>query len=143
MKSAATIAFDYRRSGVLLAAAGIVLLLGLAAVALSGLVYWQKAALIVVACGYAAYSLRASPGGTVRRCAWHDNGHWRLRDREGEDHAAVLLHSAVRGPLIALVFQAGALRRVSLVLLPDNCAAETRRQLRVRLARADALESRA
>ena len=131
MKSAAALAFDYRRSRMLLAAAGVVLLLALAAVALSGLVYWQKAALIAAACAYAAYALRTSPGAAVRRCAWHESGQWRLRDREGEEHAAVLLQSTVRGPLIALVFQAGALRRVSLVLLPDNCDAEDRKSTRL------------
>ena len=138
MKSAPAIAFDYQPSRALLMAAGFVLLLALVAVALSGFGIAAKCILVVAACAYAGYSARRVLLHRVKRCAWHEGGQWRVRDSRGEEHAAVLLHATARGPLIALVFQAGALRRVSIVLLPDNCDAETRRRLRVRLARADA-----
>lgn len=71
----------------------------------------------------------------VRRCAWHAGGEWRVRDADGIEHAASLRHATMRGPLIALVLSAGPLRDIALVLLPDNCDADTRRRLRVRLSR--------
>ena len=138
MTSAAAIAFDYAPSRTLQAVLGGMLLLALVAIALSGIGIVWKVALMAASCAYAGYSARPLLRPAARRCAWYESGHWRLRDQRGEEHQATLLSATMRGPLIALVLQAGALRRVSLVLLPDNCDAETRRQLRVRLARADA-----
>lgn len=137
MKSAPAIAFDYRASRALLGAVVAVLLLALGGILNSGFDGAWKLALIVATCVYAGFSLDVLRRCPVTRCAWHAGGQWRLRDRHGEEHSAVLLHSATRGPLIALVLRAGALRRVNLVLLPDNCDAETRRQLRVRLGRGE------
>jgi hypothetical protein len=44
------------------------------------------------------------------------------------------------GGLIMLSFRAPLIGKASIVLLPDNCAADIRRRLRVRLARAQADE---
>jgi toxin CptA len=61
----------------------------------------------------------------------------------GQDHAASLRQASVRGGLIVLRFASPLRRTTTLVLLPDNCDADTRRRLRVRLARADSLEANA
>ena len=136
MKSAPAITLDCRPSGRLQAALVAVALLAAAAVLVSGIVPGLKAAAVVAIAAYAGWSLRRLRACRIERCAWHASGYWRVRDRQGEEHPATLLHAAVRGPLIVLVLLAGPLRRVTLVLLPDNCDADTRRRLRVRLAAA-------
>jgi len=67
---------------------------------------------------------------------WHAAGHWRLRGAGGEKVAELLSARAI-GPLLVLVFRVGPRRNVALPLLPDNCSADTRRRLRVRLARGE------
>ena len=136
MKSAPAIAFDCRPSRWLLGALASVSLLALIALAAAGLALWLKLVAAAALCAYAGRALTGLIRHPVRRCAWHDSGHWRVRDAAGEEHAAILLHATIRGPLIALVLLAGPLRKTALILLPDNCDAETRRRLRVRLARA-------
>jgi len=134
MKSARAIAFDYRTSRWLVATLIATTVLALIALAVAGLAVWLKfvgAAIISLQAGYSLRGLLRHP---VRRCAWHDSGYWRVRDRDGVEHVAALLHATVRGPLIALVLSAGPLRRVSLVLLPDNCDVATGRRLRIRLS---------
>lgn len=135
MKSAPAITFDYRPSRWLGAAILAMGLLAVAATTLCGLAVWEKAIVLLVVCAGAASAWRRSHASPLQRCAWYGDDRWRVRDTRGEEHQAVLLHAAVRGPLIALVLNAGALRRVALILLPDNSDAELRRRLRVRLSR--------
>ena len=136
MKSAPAITFDYRPSRRLGAAIVAMALLAAVAAALCGLDAWQKAIVLVAAITGGALGWQRSRRSLVQRCAWYGDDRWRVRDARGEEHHAVLLHAAVRGPMIALVLSAGALRRVALILLPDNSDAELRRRLRVRLSRA-------
>jgi toxin CptA len=139
MKSAPAIAFDYAPSRWLLAALIAVTGLALLAIALSGIPRWSKGVLAAAACAYAgrAYAgLRKAP---VRRCAWYESGHWRVRDASGQEFEASLRQASVRGACIVLRLHSALGRSSSLVLLPDNCDADTRRRLRVRLARADSL----
>jgi toxin CptA len=136
MKSAPAIAFDYRPSRWLLAALSCIMALALLAVGASAIPLLAKLLLDACACAYGAQAVRRLLRPVVRRCAWYETGHWRVRDAAGDDHAASLLRASVRGMLIVLVLRSELQRSVALVLLPDNCDADTHRRLRVRLARA-------
>jgi len=98
----------------------------------------SKGALGAAAIGYAAFALRRFLRADVRRVAWHAAGHWRIVDTGGQEHVAELAHAVVRGAWIALNLRRVDGARVALLLAPDNCDAELRRRLRVRLARAKA-----
>ena len=135
MKSAPAIAFEYRPSRWLLASLLCIALLATVAIAASALAWSVKLILAAAVCAYAIHSARRHLHPAVRRCAWYENGHWRVRDPTGEDHAATLLRASVRGVLIVLVLRSALQRSTSLILLPDNCDADTRRRLRVRLSR--------
>jgi toxin CptA len=134
MKSAAAITFDCRLSASLAIAVAVLAALAIVAIASCGLAAWVKWTLAVAVVAHAAGVLLRMSRLPVGRCSLAA-GHWRVRGRDGQDHAAVLLRAAVRGPLIVLVLLAGPLRRVTVVLLPDNCDADTRRRLRVELSR--------
>lgn len=138
MKSAAAIAFDYRPSRWLQAGLAGAALLAVVAVAASGMPAALKAIIGALALGYTAIELRRLRKPGIERCAWHGDGQWRVRDAAGNDHAATLVRSSVRGDLVVLCLRVPGHRSVALVLLPDNCDADTRRRLRVRLSHATA-----
>jgi toxin CptA len=138
MKSALAITFDYRPSRSMQAAVVAVALLASLAVFASGIAAWAKALFVPLVLAYAAFVLYRLRRPAIRRCAWHADGQWRVRDSSGNDFAATLRHASVRAWLIVLQLQVPPSRRpVTLVLLPDNCDAATRRCLRVRLARGE------
>jgi toxin CptA len=143
MKSAPAIAFDYVPSRWLLAALIGVAGLALLAVAASGIPLWCKGALGVAAGVYAVHACVGLLKPVIRRCAWHESGHWRVRDASGQELEASLRQASVRGGCIVLRLHSPLQRSSTLVLLPDNCDADTRRRLRVRLARADSVASSA
>jgi hypothetical protein len=58
-----------------------------------------------------------------------------LRDANAEEHVGELVGASVLGSMIVLTLRFGPKQKIALPLLPDNCARETRRRLRVRLAR--------
>jgi len=136
MKSAPAIAFDYVPSRWLAAAIVAIALLALAAVAFAGVATWLKLALAGAVVGYCAYSLRRHLRASMRRVAWHEAGHWRMMSAVGEERVAELRHAVVRGGWLVLTLRTGDGQRVALILGPDNCDADVRRRLRVRLARA-------
>jgi toxin CptA len=135
MKSAPAIAFDYRPSRWLLAAMVAIALLALAAVALSGLNAWLKLGLAVCVVAYAVLTLRGFLQPRFTHVTWHSAGHWRLRDAADREQIAELQHTVVLGILIVLTLRFDPKRTLALPLLPDNCDAQTRRRLRVRIAR--------
>jgi len=135
MKSAAAIAFDYSSSRLLAGGVLLVLLLALLAIALSGLDLPLKLVVAGATLAYAAIALRRFLHNTVRRVAWHSAGHWRVVDAHGEQHTAELRRAVVRVDWITLDLRRSDGARIALVLAPDNSDAETRRRLRVRLAR--------
>ncbi len=141
MKSAPAIAFDYVPSRWLIAALIVVVLFALLAIAASAIALWLKLLVAVVAGMYATHAVRSLLRPVIRRCAWYESGHWRVRDASGQDHAASLLQAAVRGGIVVLLLRSELQRTTALVLLPDNCDADTRRRLRVRLARADTIDA--
>jgi toxin CptA len=140
MKSAAAIGFDYRPSRGFAACGVVVWLFALLAIAACGLPLWSKPGLAIVVSLYAAWALRDFLRSPCRHLLWHAAGHWRVFDAGGREHVAELRHSSIVGGLIALSFRAASFGKTSIVLLPDNSDAETRRRLRVRLARVGADE---
>ncbi len=145
MKSVPAIAFEYRPSRWLAAAIAAVWMLALFAVVLSGLGVWVRLMLAAVASAYAVVALRRflfRP--PARRVAWHAAGHWRVQTCDGEEpdgvepdgieHVVELQRAVVVGPLIVLGLR-GPAGAITLPLLPDNCAADIHRLLRVRLAK--------
>lgn len=136
MKSAPAIAFDHRPSRRVAAGVVAIALLALVAVALSGIDPWIRLTVGFAACGYAVLALWRFLATPARRVAWHEAGHWRILDADGQERVAELQHAVVRGAWIALTLRRTDGRRVALVLAPDNCTADVRRRLRIRLARA-------
>ncbi len=138
MKSAAAIGFDYRPSRWFAACGVGVWSLALLAVAVCGMPAWSKIAVVIIASIYAGWALRDFLRPPCTHLRWHAAGHWRAHDAGGEEHIAELRHASVVGGLIALSFRSTSFGKISIVLLPDNCDSETRRRLRVRLARMEA-----
>ncbi|MGH8121844.1 MAG: protein YgfX [Rudaea sp.] len=136
MKSVPAIAFDYRPSRWLAAGIVAVALLALVAIVVSGLNAWARLALVVIVGAYAARSSYGFLQPRFDHVTWHSAGHWRLRDIAGEEHVAEFVRATVLGVLIVLILRIDAQRKIPLLLLPDNCDAETQRRLRVRLTRA-------
>lgn len=142
MKSVPAIAFDFRPSRWLLLAVAVIAALALVAIALCGLNPWIKLALAATALAYALHSSLRFLHPPFVRIMWHSAGHWRLLDAAGREQVSELRHAVVLGALIVLLLRVGAKRTCGFVLLPDNCDAETRRRLRVRLARTDSAMAR-
>jgi len=110
-----------------------VVLLAITAIAFCGLALWLKAALVIATGTYAAWSLRDFLRPPFDHIVWHATGHWRVRDRAGNERAAEFVNATVRGALIVLILRVGPKQKIALPLLTDNCATETHRQLRIRL----------
>ena len=137
MKSAPAIAFDYVPSRWLLAALIAVSGLALLAIALSGVSLWSKGVLALAGCVYAGRAVAGLRKPRIHRCAWYESGQWRVRDGRGQELEASLRQASVRGGCIVLRLHSALGHSSTLILLPDNCDADTRRRLRVRLARSD------
>ncbi|MBS0556480.1 MAG: hypothetical protein JSR27_03595 [Proteobacteria bacterium] len=134
MKSATAIAFDYRPSRWLLAAILVVVALAIASIAMSGMPSWAKASACAVAAAWAGIALGRFCRPPIRRAAWQPGGHWRVADADGHEFTAELDRGIARGAWIVLNLRRSDGRRLALVLGSDNCTADTRRVLRVRLA---------
>lgn len=135
MKSAPAIAFDYRPSRSVAAAIVTIASLAIVAVVLSGIDPWIRLAVGFAACGYATLALWRFLASPVRRVAWHEAGHWRVVQADGQDRVAELRQAVVRGAWITLILRLTDGKDVALVLAFDNSDAELRRCLRVRLTR--------
>jgi hypothetical protein len=137
MKSANAIAFDYRTSGWLVAAVILMAVLAVAATALSGAPSGFKlfSAIFAASCAGMAVGRYLRP--FVRRAAWQQAGHWRVADADGREFTAELTRGVARGAWIVLNLRRSDGKDLVLILGPDNCTADARRQLRVRLARVE------
>lgn len=137
MKSAIAIAFDYKPSRWLGVAIVLITVLALCAIALGGMPLWIKSvgALCAVACAGLGFVKYWRP--LVRRGAWQAAGHWRVRDADDREFTAETVRGVARGAWIVLNLRRSDGKRLTLILGPDNCTADTRRQLRVRLAHID------
>ena len=138
MRSAPTIAFDWRPSRGWRALRWSALAIGVLCVLWSSLEPWGKFALAVLVAWLEWRTLRVE--------SWWQDSQWRL-DGEGAWHwrradmtegDAALTQATLLGPLIVLNLRDSS-GRVDLPIWPDQLDAETHRRLRVRLAQSNAV----
>ncbi len=133
MKSASTIAFDYRPCrGVAIGIAGMTVL-AMVAILASGLSVALKLLLAMAVLGYGILALQRQWRSATVRIARGAAG-WRLVDTQGVESPVTLVDHVHRGVLLVLGFRkdGGPLQRF--VLSPDNCDADLRRRLLLILA---------
>ncbi len=136
MKSAPTIAFDYRPSRWIGAAAALVCVAAACAPWLSGLPWLACAALSLAASAFGAHALHRFWNPRFHRIAYRASG-WLVLDAHDTEHAAVLESHAHLGISLALGFRTGPRSRQRVVLTPDNLDVQSRRRLVLMLARAE------
>ena len=135
MKSAPAIAFEYRPSRLLALAIVMLTLLALMALALCGLAWWIKLPLAGCAIVYATFSLSRFWRTPPIKVTWHTAGHWLIFGLRDQETVAELDHAVVHAGFIVLTLRCNDGKRLRLPLSPDICDPDTRRWLRVRLAR--------
>jgi toxin CptA len=135
MKSAPTIAFDYRPSRVVAGAATAVVVLALAAPLLSGLPLALRVLLAALALLAGGASIARFLHPRLRRITHGATG-WQLVG-DADVHEATLLSHARIGAFIALSWSLAGGGRRHAVLAPDNIDADTRRRVALLLMRAD------
>lgn len=133
MRSAPTIAFDYRPSRWLLVAVIVMGVLAAMAVMVAGLTWWLRWPLALAAAAYAWRQWRDLRRGAPDAVAWRSDGSWMIRDVHGDEREAELLASRVLAGMIFLQLRSDA-RRVGLVLTSDNLDPDRLRRLRMRLS---------
>jgi hypothetical protein len=136
MKSAPTIAFDYRPSRSIAALAASGTLAASAVPWLSGLAWPLCVAVSVFALVFGMGALHRFTNPPFRRIAFLSSG-WTLIDEGGKEHPAIFESHVHLGALLVLGFRYGPRARFRAVLTPDNLDADTRRRLVLMLARAD------
>ena len=136
MKSAPTIAFDYRPSRGVGIAAALLCATAAAVPWLSELPSYACAALSLIAIAWGGRALKQFWRPKFHRIAYRASG-WVLLDANGTEHAASLHSHTHLGVLLALGFRAGSRTLQRVLLTPDNLDAQTRRRLVLMLARAE------
>ncbi|MBN8727379.1 MAG: hypothetical protein J0H15_06700 [Xanthomonadales bacterium] len=136
MKSAPPIAFDYRPSRRIAAAALALAALALACATLNDLPAGLRLLLVPALLAAVAVGLWRFLHPPFRRVAWGGSG-WLLIDRQGDAHAATLVGQRRLGNLLALDFRCPTRAPFRPLLASDNLDADTRRRLVLTLARAD------
>lgn len=137
MRSAPTIAFEYRPSRTLAATIVVLTVLAMVAIASSALPRLWMAALMIAGFVYGAAAFWRHVHPRVRALAWQGDGDvsLALAERVSSETGlqGSLVDARVLGPLIVLSLR-WPRGRAALWLLPDNLGADTRRRLRARLA---------
>jgi len=141
MKSAPSIAFDYRPASAIVALTGALVAAAVSAPWLSATPIAAKAAVSIAALGYGVVALRRFVRAEFGRVAYRASG-WVLVDRSGAEHAASLASHARYGNWIALAFRLDGRRGFRALIGPGNADAETRRRLIVLLSRAEVVQTR-
>ncbi|HEY6940848.1 hypothetical protein [Dokdonella sp.] len=136
MRSAPSIAFDYRPSAVVVAATVAVASVAALSPWSSGAPPVLSAALSLFATCGAAVALRRFSAPPFRRIVRRASG-WRLVDRDGREHAAILRAHRRLGALLALEWRCAPRAHFRVLLTPDNLDADTRRRLVLLLARGE------
>lgn len=136
MKSAPSIAFDYRPSAGVAAATLAVALLAALAPWSSGAPFALRIALSLAAVVGAAFALRRHRNPPFRRVVHRASG-WHLVDREGCEHAATLRAHRSLGALLVLDWRYATRTHFRVLIAPDNLDADTRRRLVLLLARGE------
>ncbi|GAA0704728.1 hypothetical protein [Dokdonella soli] len=140
MKSAPTIAFDYRPSRRIGAAAAAVCVCAVLAPWLSGLPLPARVMLSLFALAAGSHALWRFLHPPFRRAAFRESG-WLLVDTRGEEHPALLESHAHLGALLALSLRYAPRARFRVLLAPDNLDAGSRRRLVAMLARAEVVQA--
>lgn len=140
MKSAPTIAFDYRPSRGIAVVASIVVIAAAAAPWFSGLPWSTAIALSLTALVVGANALKHFTHAAFRRIAFQASG-WKLVDFDEAEHTVDLMAHTRLGSWLVLDFRHARSRRLRAVLGPDNVDAETRRRLILLLARAEVAQA--
>lgn len=134
MTSAPAIGFEYRPSWLPGRALVLMSCLALLAVALCGLVLWQKALLSVVVVLTAARAVHKLASTPVTAVGWSADGGWTLHLLAREDVPVTLASFRVLGSIVLLRLKTPGRAMHVLLLAPDNSDADIRRRLRMRLA---------
>jgi hypothetical protein len=141
MRSAPSIAFDYRPSRRITAAATVIVALALVAPWLAALPRIGEVAISLVACAFGIVALRRFRTIRFQGIAYGARG-WNLVDASGIERPADLVAHRQFGPWISLDFRAAGRNRFRVLLDADNSDAETRRRLMLLLARAEVVQTR-
>jgi toxin CptA len=140
MRSAPSIAFDYRPSRWI---AGIAAAISFAAVVapwFSGLPAGAQGILSLAALVIGIVALRNFSLAKFRRIAFQASG-WKLVGANDIEQAAELVSHVRLGAWLALDFRCAGRRRFRAVLGPDNIDTETRRRLILLLSRAEVAQA--
>ena len=140
MKSAPTIAFDYRPSRWIAVVASVVVIAAMAAPWLSALPWSAGIALSLAALVSGMAALKRFAYAPFRRIAYQASG-WKLVDVDEAEHAVDLKAHTRLGSWFVLDFRRARRLRFRAVLGPDNVDAETRRRLTLLLARAEVAQT--
>jgi toxin CptA len=139
MKSAPSIAFDYRPAAAIVALASVIIVAAVSAPWFSATPLSIKAAVSIAAAAYGIVALRRFVRIGVVRIAYRATG-WVLVDKTGTERAADLASHARYGRWIALDFRLDGRRRFRALIGPGNTDAETRRSLILLLSRAEVVQ---
>ena len=139
MKSAPSIAFDYRPATAIVATAGVIVVAAAAAPWLGALTIFSKALASIAAAAYGIVALRRFVRADFVRVAYGAAG-WVLVDDAGIERAADLSSHARYGNWIALDFRLDRKQRFRALVGPGNADAETRRRLILLLSRAEVVQ---
>jgi hypothetical protein len=140
MKSAPSIAFEYRPSRQIAGAAMAISLAAIVAPWLSGLPFAARVILSLAALAIATAALARFVKTGVRRIAYRSAG-WKLFDTSAAESAVELVSHVRLGCWLALDFRNIRHGRFRALLGPDNIDAETRRRLILLLSRAEVAQT--
>ena len=140
MRSAPSIAFDYRPAPAIVALAGAIVAAAAAAAWFSAAPTALRAAVSVAATSYGIVALRRFVRVRFARIAYRASG-WTLVDTDGAEHAARLESQTRHGAWIALDFRLDGRGGFRALVGPGNADAETRRRLILLLSRAEVVQT--
>jgi toxin CptA len=132
MTSAPAIGFEYRPSRLLQRLRGLLVVLAVVALLLSGMALSVRLLLGLLLIGILALMQRRQRA-TPTAVGWHPRSGWTVRMADGSDAPMSLRSFRVLAGCVVLNL-AGEGGRHDLWLLPDNSDPDTRRRLRMRLA---------
>jgi hypothetical protein len=140
MRSAPSIAFDYRPSRRIAAGATAIVVLALVAPWLAALPRVVQVALSLATAALGVVALRRFHAAPFGRIAHRASG-WALVDRSGVECPAELVAQRRFGTWISLDFSAADRGRFRALLDADNTDAQTRRRLILLLARSEVVQN--
>lgn len=132
MTSAPAIGFEYRPSRLLQRLRGLLVVLAVVALLLSGMALSVRLLLGLLLIGVLAFMQRRQRA-TLTAVGWHPMSGWTVRMADGSDAPMSLRSFRVLAGCVVLNLD-GEGGRHDLWLLPDNSDPDTRRRLRMRLA---------